>query len=192
MVALLSSTSKQESDFTQKEGYYFTYQMSYRLGNSEIWMLNFYSGFVEKEMWNNDEKIHICGFPDKQPSTFQLVKQENQYIIEENYIGKILSDQKTKLNNLITLLNESTKVYYHSKNRKTKLQIVYGSFKFKETESTVEEYEKDIYSSPHKRTRIDFPPKSNINTLELVDYKSIRFLSSQELEKLRVKKKPCT
>lgn len=88
-------------------------------------------------------------------------------------------------------LNDSTKIFYRSKNKKNKLQIVYGSFKFKKTEDTVEEYKDEVYSFPHMRKRIDLQPKTKINFLELVNYDAIKLLSRKELKKIKVKKKPC-
>ena len=180
-----------ENDFTQKEGYYFSYQINTKLGGSEIWLSDYYNGFIEKETWDKNDKLKICDYSDSKSNIFELVREENQFTIEKDYTERIVLDKKTKLDSLKEMCYLSKKVFKKSKRKNIVFQIIYGSFKFKKIEGNANDYENGLIENSHLRRRIGIKPKKAISFLELVDYSNIRLLSEKEVKKLKIKKKTC-
>ncbi len=187
VLSFTTGNFKIENPIVEKEGYYFSIASNTKLGNSNIWVTSYYNGFIDEKRWNEKQKVRICSYNKSVPKTFDLVREENEFMIEEDFLERIIMEKETKTAEIRTLLQQSENIFKQSGRKNITFRIVYGNFKFIKNKGKMKEYEERISSHSHRGIGV-ISGEEKIQFFDLVNYDNLRRLSNKESEKVKIKR----
>lgn len=173
---------------TESQGYYFTLTHQWELGKSGIWLSNYYTGFIEEETFNSLAKIRLKKhFYVSSDTICQLVAERNPNTVEENHIELMLFGKPTFLDDLRDKKTEGKLIFSEKRRSKILLEIIYGTFIFRQNQTTIEEYENGYMGTSHKRISVFGADSEVIEVLDLMEFRDLRVLNEAELNKIKVR-----
>ena len=172
-----------------REGYYFTMSTIWELNDSGIWIEDYYDGFIDKDIFEEQKKIILEISPNSISASLIIVQERNhQTFDEENLNEFILGGGTFEIMNLLEVKKKSRHVVRLKDKEQVYIEIVYGKFRFKETEMTVKDYEESYFSTSHSRRSLSLKEEEKIKVYELIGFNDLRLLSKEELDKIKFKK----